>query len=203
MALIVINILILNLINNPLIKFKAMKYLIHFILLSLIFTLVSCNNEKEVSQNPDEMPWYMGYLKGVIDNQLIFVENTTDDRYIPNGMYIQKPTGQKIYDWSFPINNYTLTIVLTPLETGDHKISRGSQDDINEWCCLTKIIDKKNDTKQTYYPSKVPFNIYIDHISFKKNSFFPYIKGTMEGVFYNIDNPQDSVVIKNMEFGIH
>lgn len=54
-----------------------------------------------------------------------------------------------------------------------------------------------------YHPLKSSFRIQVDSIRFHEGSGTPYIEGKMEGILYNIENSEDSIVIKDAIFGIH
>ena len=59
----------------------------------------------------------------------------------------------------------------------------------------------KDDAKIVYHPLKSSFRIQVDSIH--EGSGTPYIEGKMEGILYNIENSEDSIVIKDAIFGIH
>ena len=61
----------------------------------------------------------------------------------------------------------------------------------------------KDDAKIVYHPLKSSFRIQVDSIRFHEGSGTPYIEGKMEGILYNIENSEDSIVIKDAIFGIH
>jgi len=65
------------------------------------------------------------------------------------------------------------------------------------------IIPSKDDAKIVYHPLKSSFRIQVDSIRFHEGSGTPYIEGKMEGILYNIENSEDSIVIKDAIFGIH
>ena len=58
-------------------------------------------------------------------------------------------------------------------------------------------------TEINYHPLKTPFCLRVDTVFFQEDSEIPYIEGYMDGILYNTENSVDSIVIRNVYFGIH
>lgn len=101
-----------------------------------------------------------------------------------------------ISDYPYPM----LRISLIPLREGEYLIDKGKL--LNEEIESTVRITK-DDAKIVYHPLKSSFRIQVDSIRFHEGSGTPYIEGKMEGILYNIENSEDSIVIKDAIFGIH
>ena len=86
-----------------------------------------------------------------------------------------------------------LRISLIPLREGEYLIDKGKL--LNEEIESTVRITK-DDAKIVYHPLKSSFRIQVDSIRFHEGSGTPYIEGKMEGILYNIENSEDSIVIK-------
>ncbi|MBR1464468.1 MAG: DUF5025 domain-containing protein [Prevotella sp.] len=59
--------------------------------------------------------------------------------------------------------------------------------------------------KTLYVPDEhwMPLWIYIDVVRKSDYQGVPLVEGRLDGVLYNIDNPQDSMIIRNAKFGIY
>lgn len=170
--------------------------------------LVSC--DKEPSDIVEEYPWYLGYFKGAVNDTTVSIENTSEKHIIKSGVYINSSSGQEHYNWVTPINdNCYLTLYIVPLKEMIQHISNGYfvEDDESAWTSIakiTKIVNTNNASSDiVYYPSKQPVTVTIENVHFGKGSGMPYVKGKIDGIFYNINNPTDSITISNALFGIH
>lgn len=55
----------------------------------------------------------------------------------------------------------------------------------------------------TYFPLKKPLKVTTTRYERPKDVICPTIEATMEGTVYNINNPQDSIEVKDFTFDIH
>ncbi len=175
-----------------------LNYCFIFICMSLF---ISCDKGNNVDV-PDPEPWYMGYFEGTINGIPVSIKNTGDtDRPIKPYTYIIHPDGIEEYGWAVPVNDLWLDIMLTPLTEGQHTITNGDIANGIEYSHIIKDMNKE--TEKIYYPDKESFNITIKSKKFKPNSAFPYLEGTMSGIFCNINDPNDQITLKDVKFGIH
>lgn len=54
-----------------------------------------------------------------------------------------------------------------------------------------------------YFPLKTPLKVTITRYERPEEVICPTIEATMEGTVYNINNPQDSIEVKDFTFDIH
>ena len=173
----------------------------------LLFSFVSCDKDEDTSF--EETPYYLGYFEGKVNSQDISIANQSNSHsFIDHGNFWQEvntdlsgfyweiPLGVHISDYPYPM----LRISLIPLREGEYLIDKGKL--LNEEIESTVRITK-DDAKIVYHPLKSSFRIQVDSIRFHEGSGTPYIEGKMEGILYNIENSEDSIVIKDAIFGIH
>lgn len=184
-----------------------MKPSIYYYLLFFTCFFLSCSkdNDEPVSQTPR---WNMGYFKGTVNGKVVDIENkTSNDRFIHPGVYVQQRTGIKEYLWGMTFGEQKvskidrLSMGIIPFGEGLFEITQGFQDEKNANIGGT-LIDKINGNID-YDPLKAPFKVWIDSIRFYPLSSMPYIYGRMEGILYNVNDLNDSIVIENVKFGIH
>ena len=179
-----------------------MKQVIYFLFSMLLFLSISCNKGEDIS-------FYLGYFEGKVNSQDISIANQSNSHsFIDHGNFWQEvntdlsgfyweiPLGVHISDYPYPM----LRISLIPLREGEYLIDKGKL--LNEEIESTVRITK-DDAKIVYHPLKSSFRIQVDSIRFHEGSGTPYIEGKMEGILYNIENSEDSIVIKDAIFGIH
>ena len=185
---------------------KTMKYLIHSVLLMIIlsFTLSSCNNDDNTpTEETTKYTRYFGNFKANINGQSVEVINkdnnqdwnkitcTTKDIYPTIGIYA--------YDFFITLkNNSFLGIGLRPFKKGIQYSHGYPQYD-------STAVHIRMDNK-LYYPLKTPFKIQVDSIFYVnsvRNSSLPFVIGKLNGILYNKDNLNDSIIVKNASFGIH
>ena len=184
-----------------------MKQVIYFLFSMLLFLSISCNKGEDISF--EETPYYLGYFEGKVNSQDISIANQSNSHsFIDHGNFWQEvntdlsgfyweiPLGVHISDYPYPM----LRISLIPLREGEYLIDKGKL--LNEEIESTVRITK-DDAKIVYHPLKSSFRIQVDSIRFHEGSGTPYIEGKMEGILYNIENSEDSIVIKDAIFGIH
>ena len=174
-----------------------MKQVIYFLFSMLLFLSISCNKGEDISF--EETPYYLGYFEGKVNSQDISIANQSNSHsFIDHGNFWQEvntdlsgfyweiPLGVHISDYPYPM----LRISLIPLREGEYLIE-------------STVRITKDDAKIVYHPLKSSFRIQVDSIRFHEGSGTPYIEGKMEGILYNIENSEDSIVIKVGIFGIH
>ena len=184
-----------------------MKQVNYFLFSMLLFLSISCNKGEDISF--EETPYYLGYFEGKVNSQDISIANQSNSHsFIDHGNFWQEvntdlsgfyweiPLGVHISDYPYPM----LRISLIPLREGEYLIDKGKL--LNEEIESTVRITK-DDAKIVYHPLKSSFRIQVDSIRFHEGSGTPYIEGKMEGILYNIENSEDSIVIKDAIFGIH
>ena len=171
--------------------------------------IMESTTEKRNISMLEETPYYLGYFEGKVNSQDISIANQSNSHsFIDHGNFWQEvntdlsgfyweiPLGVHISDYPYPM----LRISLIPLREGEYLIDKGKL--LNEEIESTVRITK-DDAKIVYHPLKSSFRIQVDSIRFHEGSGTPYIEGKMEGILYNIENSEDSIVIKDAIFGIH
>ena len=65
-------------------------------------------------------------------------------------------------------------------------------------------MDKRDTNNEKWYePLKQPVKLLINRAEFVDSSNIPFIEGVINGVLYNQENLNDSIIIENVEFGEH
>lgn len=180
-----------------------MKYLVSCICFLLLITFASCS--KDGDDYPKETPFYLGYFKGTVNEDPVSIVNTDTKRVINSGILAERPVGPNAeyiteYYLSIPIGKFSLNMCLLPLEEGTYIINKGFY---TKDATHINMINESLQPVIYYSPLKAPFKIEVDSIRYHGYSGFPYIEGKMEGILYNENNLQDSIVIKDAVFGIH
>lgn len=163
---------------------------------------VSCDNESLAEVQPT-----FDYFEGIVNNKPIKLEEK--DKNHP--MFFQDYTitdddGIVTYGFRFripEINNLLIVGYLSPLTT-PQLYEIGADYNPVPYTTITAYIKENN---KKYRAEKEPFKIYVDTIvSTKDNPEIPgnsaRISGRMEGVLYNVKNPQDSISFQNVKFRI-
>lgn len=182
------------------------KYKISFIFLLSLLSFASCSKDEDnFPKVPKETPFYLGYFKGTVNDAPISLVNTDIKTVIHSGIISKRPVGSNgeyitEYYLSIPIGDFSLNMCLDPLEEGTYIIDKGFY---SEDAPHVNMIKKDSEPVIYYCPLKAPFKIEVDSIRYHGYSSFPYIEGKMEGILYNENNLQDSIVIKDAIFGIH
>lgn len=182
-----------------------MKYINYFTALLFVFSLISCENKDE-PEVPEEYPYYFGYFDGKVNNQQISLKNERYKSYLWSSYSIFNDIER--YEFMVSLDGddrkTVLRVYLAPLAEGPHEITSGWY--AEDFAHYTSIIKSDNEGKTTakYYPSPDnPVVVEVESIVFKSSSVIPFIKGKIEGTLYNTENPDDFIVIKDVEFGCH
>ena len=94
-----------------------------------------------------------------------------------------------------------MKVVLLPLQEGEYNIEKGirTQEEITSYIRITDSLSKVE-----YCPLKKPFKVYVDSVRYHESSILTvYIEEKMEADFNNRYDVNDSIVVKDVIFGIH
>lgn len=186
-----------------------MKHLMNCISVCMLLLLAACNNEDEPGGK--DTPWYFGYFKGDVNEQSVTVENTQEENPIKK-IQVFVNTKEDLTPVAIPIHRYCITfpifgegqkaldVKLAPvlkLRTYEMQGDSFSPDSAS-----VHVMSEADYPKNLYYPVKTPFKIKITRLEYPSRYADPIIEGTMDGVLYNLDNLQDSIIIKNATFGM-
>ena len=181
---------------------------IYLFFLLCLFICVSCN-DKEPSI-VDKYPYYFAYFEGEVNGQYISLLNQSSYQCsIERGNFWIHDIEKELYGfyWKVPLKlvNFTypypeLHISLIPLLKQEYHIKKGYLS-TEEKESTVRII--REGSEITYHPLKTPFCLRVDTVFFQEDSEIPYIEGYMDGILYNTENSVDSIVIRNVYFGIH
>lgn len=188
-----------NLFNNK----KLLISQICFLVLSL--SLSSCNNDESTPALPT-----FGYFEGMINNKYIKLEEKSqNDMILFNDYSVSNEDSVASYGVAINIpkentgdKKMSIYIYLSPLSRQLYEIGPTYDIDLP----FTRI-ELHTDSDTEYKPNKTPFKINIDTIVSHKDdpkimSRSPRISGRMEGVMYNTQSPQDSIIFKNVKFRV-
>ena len=65
-------------------------------------------------------------------------------------------------------------------------------------------MDKRDTYNEKWYePLKQPVRLLINRAELVDSSNIPFIEGVINGVLYNQENLNDSIIVENVEFGVH
>lgn len=181
-----------------------MKHLSYFISILLLVSFAACSDDDDFERA--ETPWNFGYFKGELNNKPISIVNSDYDRLIHGSIYIEsyiKADGtildepEERFGFSVMIfgeGEPELGLSFIPLNKGKYEI-KGDYHTSD-----SSMISIQSD-KVKYYPIKEPVKLEITDIRYPAPGHIPIIEGKMEGVLYNLNNPQDSIIFKNITFG--
>ena len=74
---------------------------------------------------------------------------------------------------------------------------------INSYGTNIPITKDQNEFEKWYEPLKQPVKLLINRAEFVDSSNIPFIEGVINGVLYNQENLNDSIIVENVEFGVH
>ncbi len=189
-----------------------MKKLFFYIIAAVLLSLTACDKEEEAPAVPGAYSWNFGYIKGRLNGTDFNLQN--EDK--PGGCYISTSgaayskdliTEEDAYGTNIPITKkqneltYGFSIHIAPVKTGMFEIKGFSH---NRMESSVYFIDERNaDEKKGYIPMKQPLKLCISRADFSSDSSIPFIEGEMDGILYNEKNPNDSIVVENIQFGVH
>lgn len=181
-----------------------MKHLSYFISILLLMSFTACSDDDDFERV--ETPWNFGYFKGDLNDEPISIENTDYGHLIHGRIYILnyiKADGtildepEERFGFSvmvFGEGEPELGLNFTPLKIGKYEI-KGDYHPSD-----SSMISIQSD-KVKYFPIKEPVKLEITDIRYPEPGRAPIIEGKMDGVLYNLNNPQDSIIFKNITFG--
>lgn len=181
-----------------------MKHLSYFISILLLVSFVACSDDDDFERV--ETPLNFGYFKGDLNNKPISIENTEYDRLIHGRVYILnyiKADGtildepEEHFGFSVMIfgeGEPELGVSLSPIKKGKYDIKGDYH--FSDSCMISVQSDEVK-----YFPIKEPVKLEITDIRYPAPGRVPIIEGKMEGVLYNLNNPEDSIIFKNITFG--
>lgn len=192
-----------------------MKHFIYAIAImaAAISLLTACDKEEEESYVPGPYSWDFGYIKGTLNGTDISLQNEGGQwgKHIPAAGAIysvyESPKKFDSYGTTIPITRrqdeliYGFTFHITPVKVGIVEIKSPNHELIHN---SIHFIDERDDeNKKSYAPLKQPLELHITRADFSNESSVPFIEGVMDGVLYNEKNLNDSIIVKNVEFGVH
>lgn len=181
-----------------------MKHLSYFISILLLVSFAACSDDDDFERA--ETPLNFGFFKGELNNKPISIENSDYEHLIHGRIYIlnyRKADGtildepEERFGFSvmvFGEGEPELGLNFTPLKIGKYEMKGDCQPSDSS------MISIQSD-KVKYFPIKEPVKLEITDIRYPEPGRAPIIEGKMEGVLYNLNNPQDSIVFKNITFG--
>lgn len=172
----------------------------------LFITLIGCVlfcacDSKDDPTEPEENPWFKGKMNG----QLI----SADKNSTYNGFAAWNPLPDGTYKLDFnrtiTDTEYSLHMYLRGLKEhipSTHLINTDIWNEKEEGCCIKK--NKGNEVIAVYSPSETLCTIRIEKFEYKTEAGadlqIPRLSGTIEGVFYNTKDPDDSIIVKEAKF---
>lgn len=191
-----------------------MKQFIYVIAVTAVVLLsfASCDKAEEPPYVPGPYSWDFGYIKGKLNETDVNLQNEGNQagKHMPAGIsvYSKDSEGKEAYSAEIPITKdqdklaYGFCIFISPIKTGKFEVTKPSLEYFEN---NIAFVDKRDDTKEAkiYKPLKQPLILHINRADFSSDSGIPFIEGKMEGILYNEKNLNDSVIVKNMQFGVH
>lgn len=183
-----------------------MKRLISCITFFCLLAVISCNDDKEEDLQAKLFNFSIE-IKGKLMNGDVSFKATGNSNI---GMGIETPNGCKywINDNSVRLNlpsqykgGWGLKVQLLPLASRLYAIQGDSFPLDSSMVSFEHQDYSANLT--TYFPLKKPLKVTITRYERPKDVICPIIEGTMEGTVYNINNPHDSIEVKDFTFDIH
>ena len=195
-----------------------MKPIYHYLLLpALLFSLAACNNDDEEPYVPGPYSWDFGYTRGKLNGKEFSLQNEGGQigRHIPfaGSIFTNYGKGQTSYGTNIPItkgqdgpNNkgmvYGFSVHIAPVECGDFDVVSPVPDIFNN-CDICFWDERNGNDKKTYKALKQPLKLHISRAESMGYVSIPFIEGVMNGILYNTENPNDSIIVENVEFGVH
>lgn len=166
-------------------------------------TLCACDKD-DSTQPPVKDPWF----KGTINNQYYCISrNATFNGFAGWYMHPDFSTHHLVFDREITGTDYIFHMSLSLLKDGErssHHINEGTYYEGEESCSFT--VKRNKEYLATYYPSKAPCDIEVtgngDYRLNDSGFVIHALTGTINGIFYNTENPKDSLIVKDTEFVI-
>lgn len=193
---------------NTVITYMRKKSLITSICLSLgLLMFVSCDksNEPELPPKSKEDIWYWGYFKGTINGDSVSVENQQYDRKVNSvrssfyftGDWEVVPDSVNIMRTLICYNdNSELRITLHDLTPGERYLSLSVAMEWYDSWIKVEVYSGPTKERTVYIPNEEnPFRVEIADVLWLSVAE-PIIEVKLDGVLYNRDNPNDTMVVK-------
>lgn len=182
-----------------------------------ICSFAACNNDEEEPYVPGPYSWDFGYIRGKLNGKEFSLQNEGGQigRHIPfaGSIFTNYGKGQTSYGTGIPItrgqynaNNermvYGFSVHIAPVECGDFDVVSPVSDIFSN--CEIRFVDRRDENdKKTYKALKQPLKLHISRAESMGYVSIPFIEGVMNGILYNTENPNDSIIVENVEFGVH
>ena len=175
-----------------------------------LFSFASCDKEEEPA-NPNPYSVRFGYIRGTVNGTAFCLQNkeAPGETYITNGnIYTEYPKlGINSYGTNIPITKdqnefvYGFVFHLVPIKAGAYDVISPNHEMFHNRVCF---MDKRDTNNEKWYePLKQPVKLLINRAEFVDSSNIPFIEGVINGVLYNQENLNDSIIVENVEFGVH
>lgn len=178
--------------------------------IATLFALSACDKEEGIS-TPDPFSDQFGYIYGKLNGEEFSLCNGTKDgtQYISgHSIYTREP--ELAYSKYIPIvpapasleTFLGFSICIYPLEIGVQEITYPSKGIFHNYIAF---YNKHDNTRTDYFPLKKPIQLQIDRIDHIDNNPYntPFIEGEINGILYNKENPNDSIIVEGVKFGVH
>ncbi|PYF77124.1 DUF5025 domain-containing protein [Pedobacter nutrimenti] len=179
----------------------------------IIFTICACKKEHPIPKPPPEKE-YVQYFKGFISEKPLLVTQSGISGDWTGLSSVSAPD-MEVYrvivnlqeTYAGRLQTSFLRFQLFNMKNRTFKISGHEPilDLRNSYIFLNKKLGPNDEDAKFYTPNnlKKPFEINITRYEYLKNSGLPYVKGTLNGVLYNIKDITDSIVIRDGDFDVH
>lgn len=169
-----------------------------------MFILSSCNDDETPVVRDDSLFW--GYFKAEINEDKISLENNYDNMVVRSareGIFFVKE-GETVPDSINAMgtlihynDSSEIRIMLCDLRPSERYISSFYADGVRDWIKICTYSDaSKKAAKATYVPSKEnPLRVEITSVVWVTKRE-PIIEVKLDGVLYNRENNEDTIVIK-------
>lgn len=192
-----------------------MKEIIYCMIAATLLSLTACDKNEEEPYVQDPYSTEFGYIKGKLNGVEYNLQNDKSGTYISaNGAtygeyYDTERIFRNHYSTNIPMTKEQLftgfkfgfSIHIAPVKTGMVTLKP-----LNSNLLDSKVIfvDKRKDGEKKIYDSlKQPMELRIDRADFSPDSSVPFIEGEMNGILYNEEDLNDSIIVENMCFGVH
>lgn len=180
----------------------------------VVLSFSACNKEEEEELYvPGPYSWDFGYINGKLNGVDINLQNEGGNigKHISTtgAAYSEYPNEHaSCYGINVPITKkqdasfiYGFTFHISPVKVGTYEVTKAKPDPLTN---SIHFIDRRDAKEEkVYQPLKKPMKLRIDRADFSSESLMPFVEGEMEGILYNEENMNDSIIVENMKFGIH
>lgn len=174
-----------------------------------IFSLTACDKEEE-PYVPGPYSWDFGYIRGKLNGTNINLQNEGGQwgNHISaaGAVYTEYTSdGTDSYGTTIPITKgqdeliYGFSFHITPVKVGMLEVTSPNFEIIHS---SVFFIDRRDANDKKYAPLKQPLKVNITRADFF-GSGIPFIEGEMNGILYNEENLNDSIIVENVMIGVH